>query len=222
MTLQNKEWLEILQKFISSENYQILEEKIKNERNSFNIFPQDENVYKSLELTPIQNVKVVIIGQDPYHEKGQANGLCFSVCKGTSLPPSLVNIYKEIEQSLGITMDYGNGDLSRWATQGVLLLNTTLTVREGQANSHSTYGWQSITCEIIKQINKNCEKVIFVLWGKNAESFTNLIDVERHYILVSSHPSPLSVYRGFAGCGHFRKINEILKSNNKKEIDWKI
>ena len=164
-------------------------------------------------------MKAVILGQDPYHEPGQAHGLCFSVKDGVKLPPSLQNIYKEIENDLGIK-EPNNGNLTKWAKEGVLLLNTTLTVREHLANSHSKCGWAWFTDNVIKLISDNTENTVFILWGGNARSKVPLIDSKKHLILQTVHPSPLSAFNGFFGCKHFSKTNEYLVSKGKKPIDW--
>ena len=177
------------------------------------------DLYNCFRYTPLNNLKAVILGQDPYHEPNQAHGLCFSVRKGVALPPSLQNIYKEIENDLGIK-EPNCGDLSKWALEGVLLLNTTLTVREHLANSHSKCGWAWFTDSVIKLISDNTENTVFILWGGNARSKVPLIDGKKHLILQCAHPSPLSAYNGFFGCRHFSKTNEYLRLHGKKEIDW--
>ena len=169
--------------------------------------------------TPFGEIKAVIIGQDPYHEEGQAMGLSFSVPKGQKIPPSLVNIYKEIEMEMGVKMP-SHGDLTGWAKQGVLLLNAVLTVRAHQANSHKNKGWEEFTDGIIKKISRDREGVVFLLWGANARAKKNLIDEKKHLVLESAHPSPLSAYNGFFGCGHFNKTNEYLIKNGLQPIDW--
>ena len=166
-----------------------------------------------------QDVKVVIIGQDPYHEPGQAMGMSFSVPDGVQIPPSLVNIFKEINADLGIKCQ-NSGNLSRWASQGILLLNAVLTVRKGQANSHKGLGWENLTKKIIELLNQRNDPVVFLLWGGNAKAFLPLIDQNKHFVLLSAHPSPLSAYNGFFGCKHFSKTNQILKDLNKTPIDW--
>lgn len=181
------------------------------------IYPPKYHVFRAMELCPLDKVKVVILGQDPYHGPGQANGLAFSVNKGITLPPSLRNIFKELESDLRIKNTYG--DLTSWAKQGVLLLNTVLTVEEGKPGSHYDIGWEKYTDNIIRHLNKK-EDIIFVLWGSKAKAKKLLIDEEKHYILESAHPSPLSC-QGFFGCRHFSKINDILVSINKKIINWR-
>ena len=182
------------------------------------IFPKKENIFNAFKLTDYNDVKVVILGQDPYHEVGQAQGLSFSVPNGTKLPPSLVNIYKELENDLGVKSKT-NGDLSYWAQQGVMLLNTVLTVEEGRANSHKDIGWLTFTLEVIKQLS-NRGNIVFVLWGNNAKQYRQYIDETKNYVIFSAHPSPLSAFNGFFGSKPFSKVNKYLKQINKKEIDW--
>ncbi|MBE7055082.1 MAG: uracil-DNA glycosylase, partial [Ruminococcaceae bacterium] len=170
---------------------------------------------------PFSKVKVVILGQDPYHEPGQAHGMAFSVKPGIPIPPSLLNMYKELNAELGCTIPK-NGYLMSWAQQGVLLLNTVLTVRGGEANSHHGKGWELFTDEIIRQLNMRRDSIIFMLWGNNARKKKELITNPQHHVLEAAHPSPLSASRGFMGCGHFKKANEILISNLKSPIDWQI
>lgn len=184
------------------------------------IFPPGRNIFKAFELTPLPEVKVVILGQDPYHQPGQAMGLSFSVPDGVPAPPSLKNIFKEMESDLGIRMS-GRPNLESWARQGVLLLNAILTVRSGEAASHSGIGWQTFTDAVIKCISDNCEGVVFLLWGNYARSKRELIDQSRHTVLEAAHPSPLA--RGaFFGCRHFSKTNEILASEGKTPVDWQL
>ena len=184
------------------------------------IFPPGPAIFRAFELTPLQDVKVVILGQDPYHEYGQAMGLSFSVPDGVPAPPSLKNIFKEIETDLGVTMS-GSPNLEPWARQGVLLLNAILTVRQGEAASHSSYGWQEFTDAVIRTISDRCSGVVFLLWGNYARSKASLIDTGRHYVLEAAHPSPLA--RGaFFGCRHFSRTNELLTKQGKSPIDWKI
>jgi len=184
------------------------------------IFPPGKDIFKAFELTPVDKVKVVILGQDPYHGYGQAMGLSFSVPENVPAPPSLKNIFKEIESDLGITMS-GKPDLQSWATQGVLLLNAILTVRSGEAASHSNIGWQQFTDAVIRYISDNCEGVVFLLWGNFARTKKELIDVTKHHVLEAAHPSPLA--RGaFFGCRHFSQTNEILTSEGKAPINWQL
>ena len=174
-----------------------------------------------MNLTSYKDVKVVIIGQDPYHEPNQAHGLAFSVLDGIKLPPSLKNIYKEIEADLGIKMS-GSGNLTSWARQGVLLLNNVLTVRAHEANSHKKKGWEFVTDKIVEKLNERDDQIIFVFWGNNAKDKQKLITNSNHVVLTAPHPSPLSAYHGFFGCGHFSKINELLREKGKEEIIWQI
>lgn len=192
----------------------------KEKAEGIQIFPPGKDIFRAFELTPVEKVKVVILGQDPYHGYGQAMGLSFSVPSDIPAPPSLKNIFKEIEAELGIKMS-GRPDLTSWAKQGVLLLNSVLTVRAGAAASHSSIGWQEFTDAVISYISANCNGVVFLLWGNYARSKKPLIDTSRHYILEAAHPSPLA--RGaFFGCNHFSQTNEILKSEGKTPIDWQL
>lgn len=199
--------------------------KIKNflveEYSKYNIFPPKKDILNAFELTSYSDTKIVILGQDPYHQYGQAHGLAFSVNYGVRIPPSLQNMYKELKDDLGLYVP-NNGYLVKWAKQGVLLLNTSLTVRENEANSHSKIGWQIFTDNVIKALNEREKPIIFILWGNNAKSKIQFINKDRHYILAGVHPSPLSASRGFFGCKHFSKANEILKSLGECEIDWQI
>ena len=179
------------------------------------------DIFNAFKITPYKSIKAVILGQDPYHEPGQAHGLCFSVKEGTKLPPSLVNIYKELYSDLGIEPSE-SGDLTAWAKQGVLLLNTTLTVRRGVANSHSKCGWTEFTDEVIKKISEREKPVVFILWGGNARAKKSLIDLSRHFVIESAHPSPLSCYNGFFGSKPFSRTNEYLKSIGETPIDWRL
>ena len=183
------------------------------------IYPEPKNIFNAFNLCPLSNVKVVIIGQDPYHEPGQAHGLCFSVQKGIELPPSLVNIYKEIEQDIG-HKSITNGDLSDWARQGVLLLNSTLTVLTHVAASHSGQGWETFTDAVIKAVNENRKNVVYMLWGSFAQKKADFVDNKNNLILKSAHPSPLSAYRGFFGNHHFSQANEYLQQYGETPINW--
>ena len=183
------------------------------------IYPEPKNIFNAFNLCPLNNVKVVIIGQDPYHEPGQAHGLCFSVQKGIELPPSLVNIYKEIEQDTG-RKSITNGDLSDWAKQGILLLNSTLTVLAHVAASHSGHGWETFTDAVIKAVNENRKNVVYMLWGSFAQKKADFVDIQNNLILKSAHPSPLSAYRGFFGNHHFTRANEYLQQHGESPINW--
>ncbi len=212
-------WDEELAHLFADERYLKIREFLKKEYSTHIVYPDMYDLFNCFRFTPIANVKAVILGQDPYHEPGQAHGLCFSVKRGISLPPSLKNIYKELESDLGI-VEPDCGDLTKWAEQGVLLLNTTLTVREHMANSHSKCGWAWFTDSVIKLISDRCENVVFILWGGNARSKAPLIDQRRHLILQCAHPSPLSAYNGFFGCRFFSKTNYYLAAHDKTPIDW--
>jgi uracil-DNA glycosylase len=198
-----------------------LRQFLVNEYKARNIFPNMNSIFNALKLTPYEDVKIVILGQDPYHGAGQAHGLSFSVQPGVRIPPSLLNMYKELQNDLGCYIP-NNGYLVPWAKQGVLLLNTVLTVREGEANSHKNEGWENFTDRVISLLNEREKPIVFLLWGSNAKEKIKLITNSRHYILTTVHPSPLSANRGFMGCKHFSKTNEILKSLGEKEIDWQI
>lgn len=217
MFLIKKNWYELLVEEFNKPYYKNLVSYLEKEYNTNTVYPKPENVFSALNFVSYENVNVVIIGQDPYHEPNQAHGLCFSVEQG-ELPPSLKNIFKEIKTEYGIENTSGN--LSNWAKQGVLLLNTVLTVRKGYANSHKNKGWEEFTTQIVKLLNKKKEPVVFILWGNMAQKLSQFIDEKKHLVLRSAHPSPLSAFNGFFGCGHFVKTNEFLKNHNKKEIDW--
>ena len=214
-----KNWFELLKNELNSKEFKELQTFLNNEYATYKIYPEAKNVFNALNLVKYDDVKVVIIGQDPYHQPHQAHGLCFSVLEGTKLPPSLQNIFKEIEDETGKKPNT-NGNLTSWAKQGVLLLNSVLTVRESCPNSHKNKGWELITSKIIKLLSERKDPVIFLLWGANAIQLGKDIDRSRHYVLTCAHPSPLSAYNGFFGCGHFNKTNEILRKLVKKEIEW--
>ena len=183
------------------------------------VYPSNDNIFRALELTPIDTVKIVILGQDPYHGEGQAHGLSFSVQKGVKIPPSLRNIYKELNADIGMDIP-DHGFLEGWAKQGVLLLNTTLTVENGKPASHQGKGWEEFTDTIITQVNDLDHAVVFMLWGAHAQKKADMIDGDKHLVLTAPHPSPLSAHRGFLGCKHFSKANEFLKQNGQNEINW--
>lgn len=185
------------------------------------IYPPASKIFAAFDTTPLDRVKVVILGQDPYHGPGQANGLCFSVAPGIKLPPSLINIFKEVSDDLGLPASSVNGDLSRWANQGVLLLNDTLTVEAGQAGSHQGHGWEQLTTAAVECLNRRCENLVFMLWGSHAQKKGAFIDRSRHLVLESPHPSPLSAHRGFFGNHHFSRANQYLIAHNKTPIDWR-
>ena len=213
-------WNEILSEEMKKDYYQELLAFVQKRREEVSVFPEEKNVFRALELTPFESVKVVILGQDPYHGFGQAHGLSFSVQKGIPLPPSLRNIYKELQEDIGGELPT-EGDLSHWAKQGVLLLNTVLTVEEGNANSHKGMGWEKLTNRLIESLNELKHPVIFILWGKPAQDKEKLITNPSHVILKAPHPSPLSAYRGFFGSKPFSRINDILIQQGQTPICWK-
>lgn len=215
------EWDELLADEFKKDYYLQLRQFLISEYNSRTIFPPMNDIFNALRYTSYGDVKAVILGQDPYHGAGQAHGLCFSVKKGTPPPPSLQNIYKEINTELGLPIP-DHGELTEWAKSGVLLMNTVLTVCEGQANSHRGHGWEIFTDKVIELLNKREQPIVFLLWGGNARSKAKLITNSKHLILQCAHPSPLSAYNGFFGCGHFIKANEFLKSQGIEPIDWRI
>lgn len=212
-------WNEILAEEMEKDYYQQLQAFVQKRRAEVRVFPEEKNVFNALKLTPFESVKVVILGQDPYHGFGQAHGLSFSVQKGIPLPPSLKNIYKELQEDIGGELPT-EGDLSHWAKQGVLLLNTVLTVEEGNANSHKGKGWERLTNRLIESLNELKHPVIFILWGKPAQDKEKLITNPSHVILKSPHPSPLSAYRGFFGSKPFSRINDILIQQGQIPIRW--
>ncbi len=209
-------WKRVIGEYFEQENFITLIEFIEKEYSNKEIYPQPKNIFRAFNLCPFDKVSVVILGQDPYHKVGQANGLCFSVNNGIKLPPSLKNILKEI----GIKRD--NGDLKNWAKQGVLLLNSVLTVIKNSPASHTGKGWEDFTDFVIKKISDKKENIVFILWGNYARTKSILIDENKHMILKASHPSPFSAHNGFFGCDHFKKTNEYLESKNKTPIDWSI
>lgn len=214
-------WDSILNDETEKEYFKTLKDFIKDEYSKHTCYPASKEILNALELTPPDEVKVVILGQDPYINEGQAHGLAFSVKEEwAKFPPSLKNIYKEIGSDLGIPAENCNRNLTSWAKQGVLLLNTSLTVREGESNSHSKKGWETFTDAIIKYLGQNKEHIVFLLWGANAISKENLINKDRNLVLTAAHPSPLSANRGFFGCKHFSKTNTYLKENGLEEIKW--
>ena len=211
-------WTEILAPIKNTEYFTTLWEKVKEEYQTTKCFPPKNQIFRAIELTPFEEVKVVIIGQDPYHNDNQANGLCFSVSDKVTAPPSLKNIFKELEDDLGIKKT--SNELEMWAKQGVLLLNATLTVRAHEANSHKDLGWEQFTDFIIKEISDKKENVVFVLWGAFAQKKAGLIDASKHFIIQSAHPSPFSVHKGFFGSRPFSKINQFLEEKGKEPINW--
>lgn len=216
--MTNLSWDDVFKTINESHDFSAMKETLTKRYQEGNVFPPKDEIYTAFELTPFTNVKVVILGQDPYHGQGQAHGLAFSVNDGIKLPPSLRNIYKELESDLGITRQ--SGSLKDWATEGVLLLNTVLTVDESQANSHRGLGWEVFTDNVIKALSDELEGVVFILWGKPAQSKIKLIDTTKHHIVQSVHPSPLSAYRGFFGSKPFSQTNDFLVSEGLSPIDW--
>jgi len=214
-------WQEVLADEFEKDYYQQLRIFLKNEYATQKIHPDMYHVYEALELTPYEEVKVVILGQDPYHGVNQAHGLSFSVQPGVKTPPSLVNIYKELKNDLGIE-PVSHGNLVTWAKQGVLLLNTVLTVREGQAYSHRGKGWEQLTDAIIEKLNERDKPIVFILWGKPAQEKMKMIDKSRHIIITAPHPSPLSAHRGFFGSKPFSKTNDALLALGETPIDWQL
>ena len=221
MVKLDNDWEELLADEFKKEYYLKLREFLKEEYSTKTIYPNMHNIFEALKHTSYKDTKVLILGQDPYHGENQAHGLAFSVQPNVAIPPSLLNIYKELKNDIGCFIP-NNGYLIPWADQGVLLLNTALTVRAHEANSQKGKGWEIFTDRIIELLNDREDPVIFVLWGANARKKKELIDNSRHYILEAPHPSPLSARRGFFGCKHFSKINEILINLGKTKIDWQI
>lgn len=217
------DWDALLKEEFSSVYYQNLRKFLVDEYNTPNypIYPPTQDIFNALRYTSYKDAKVVILGQDPYHGEGQAHGLCFSVKKGITPPPSLVNIFKEQASDVGITIP-NHGELTTWAIQGVLLLNTVLTVRGGQPNSHANKGWEILTDKIIELLNQKEEPLVFLLWGNNAKAKKKLLNNPKHLVLTAPHPSPLSAYHGWFGCKHFSKTNEYLESNNLEPINWQL
>ncbi|MGI6031460.1 MAG: uracil-DNA glycosylase [Eubacteriales bacterium] len=221
MVQLGNDWDELLREEFQKDYYLKIRQVLKTEYRSRTIYPDMYDIFNALRYTSYADAKVVILGQDPYHGPGQAHGLAFSVKKGIATPPSLVNIFREIQDDLGIEPP-AHGCLESWARQGVLLLNTALTVRAGQANSHRDIGWITFTDHIIELLNKREKPLVFLLWGGNAKAKRSLITNPSHLVLTAAHPSPLSAYHGFFGCRHFSQANEFLRSHGLEEIDWKI
>lgn len=215
------DWDELLCGEFEKQYYKDLREFLKYEYSHYEIHPGMYDIFNALKWTSYKDTRVVIFGQDPYHGKNQAHGLAFSVQKGVDIPPSLLNIYKELKEELGLYVP-NNGYLEKWARQGVLLLNASLTVRDGAANSHRNKGWEMLTGKIAELLNERDEPIIFMLWGNNAREKQQLITNPRHVILTAPHPSPLSASRGFFGCGHFKRANELLCEMGREPIDWQI
>ena len=221
MVTIGNDWDEILKDEWEKPYYKKLRSFLKEEYFKYTVYPDMYDLFNALRYTSFENTKVVIIGQDPYHEPNQAHGLCFSVKKGVEPPPSLKNIYKELKDDIGFNIP-NHGELTEWAKQGVLLLNTVLTVRRGQANSHKGLGWETFTDRVILVLNKKSTPVVFLLWGANARKKAEIINNPIHKKLITVHPSPLSAYGGFFGCKHFSKTNEILKNSGLDPINWQI
>lgn len=221
MAAINNDWLEALQEEFKKPYYKKLFQTVNQEYKTRLIFPPADDVFNAFHLTPMKDVKVVILGQDPYHNNGQAHGLCFSVKKGVEVPPSLVNIYQELHDDLGCTIP-NHGCLTKWAGQGVLLLNTVLTVRAHQANSHRDIGWEQFTDAAITALDAQDRPIVFILWGSPAQRKKAMLHNPKHLILQAPHPSPLSAYRGFFGSRPFSRANEFLKENGLEPIDWQI
>ena len=215
------DWLEPLKPEFSKPYYRKLYQTVNEEYRTHQIFPPADDIFNAFELTPLHEVKVVILGQDPYHGEGQAHGLCFSVKPDVEIPPSLVNIYKELQDDCGCEIP-NNGYLTKWAKQGVLLLNTVLTVRAHQANSHRGIGWEEFTDAAIRILNEQDRPMVFILWGRPAQMKKSMLTNPNHLIIESPHPSPLSAYRGFFGSRPFSRTNKFLKEHGIKEIDWQI
>lgn len=217
----NAEWLNLLREEFQKPYFYELKNFLEQEKKLHTIYPPSKKIFNALDATPPGNTKVVIIGQDPYHGPNQANGLCFSVSEGVKHPPSLRNIFKELQKDLGL--NYPNsGDLTPWAKQGVLLLNATLTVRHRTAGSHQNKGWEEFTDAIIQQLNEQYEGIVFLLWGNYAKRKAAQINPRKHHLLTAAHPSPFSAHNGFFGCKHFSKTNNLLKQMGKNPIDWQI
>ncbi len=217
----DNDWLEPLSAEFKKPYYARLYKFVNSEYAAHTIYPAKKDVFAAYDRTPLAKVKVLILGQDPYHEPGQAHGLCFSVNPGIEIPPSLVNIYKELHDDLGCYIP-NNGCLTKWADQGVMLLNTVLTVRAHAANSHQNKGWEEFTDATIAALNKQNRPIVFMLWGRSAQQKAAMLDNPAHLLLKAAHPSPLSAYRGFLGCRHFSKANDFLRSNSMTPIDWQI
>lgn len=221
MGMIENDWLDELGEEFNKAYYKELYEFVKEEYNTTQVFPPADDIFNAFHLTPLSKVKVVILGQDPYHNVGQAHGLCFSVKPDVAVPPSLVNIYKELREDLGCEIP-NNGYLVKWAKQGVLMLNTVLTVRAHQAGSHQGKGWEKFTDAIIQTVNEQDRPIVYLLWGRPAQSKIPMLTNPKHLILKAPHPSPLSAARGFFGCRHFSQTNEFLESHGLSPIDWQI
>ena len=222
MAMITNDWLDTIKTEFSKSYYKELYQFVLNEYNTHVVYPPSEDIFNAFHLTPLSEVKVLILGQDPYHNEHQAHGLCFSVLPDQpEIPPSLQNIYKELQEDLGCYIP-NNGYLEKWAKQGVLMLNTVLTVRAHQANSHQGKGWEQFTDAIIQAVNAQDRPIVYFLWGRPAQNKIPMLTNPKHLILKAPHPSPLSAYRGFFGCKHFSQANEFLKANGIEPIDWQI
>ena len=217
----HESWKEQLIEEFNQPYFESLKKFLVEEKNSRIVYPPGNRIFAAFDRTPFEKVKVVILGQDPYHGKGQAHGLCFSVPPGIASPPSLVNIFKELHNDLGIPVP-NHGSLESWADQGVLLLNATLTVRANQAGSHQNKGWENFTDAVIRKLSDDRQGIVFILWGRYAQAKEFLIDTSRHHVLKAAHPSPFSAHSGFFGCRHFSKTNEILQDQGIEPIDWSL
>ena len=216
------QWKKVLQKEFSANYFQQIPHHLRTEKSQGKIiYPPGSQIFNAFDTTPFDKVKVVILGQDPYHGPGQANGLCFSVKKNIRIPPSLINIFKELKDDIGLSMP-SHGDLTHWAQQGVFLLNASLTVRAGEPMSHAQIGWAQFTDAVIRTISMQKENIVFLLWGRFAQNKITLIDTTKHFVLQAAHPSPLSAHNGFLGCRHFSKTNEYLIGHKIEPIDWTI
>lgn len=217
----HNDWWPWLQKEWQEPYFKKLSQFVHEEYERHEVYPPKQNVFAAFENCPYENIKVVILGQDPYHEPHQAHGMCFSVNPGVDIPPSLRNIYQELNRELGCKIP-DNGYLLPWAKQGVFLLNTVMTVERGKANSHAGHGWETFTDHVIEHINEKEDPVVFLLWGRNARNKVSMIDRSKHLVLECAHPSPLSAYHGFFGCNHFVTANQFLKDHGKEPIDWQV
>ncbi|EQC46774.1 uracil-DNA glycosylase [Bacteriovorax sp. Seq25_V] len=217
--LKKTQWFQYLKEETEKEYFTQLEAFVATKRKQGEVYPRESDVFKALELTNVQDVKVVILGQDPYHGEGQAHGLSFSVPNSVKIPPSLINIYKELNTDLGVEISK-SGNLERWARQGVLLLNNTLTVDKASAGSHQKKGWENFTKRVIEVVNERCDHVVFILWGSPAQKKASFVDESKHLVIKSVHPSPLSSYRGFFGSKPFSQANTFLVNNGKAPINW--
>ena len=221
MSAISNDWLQAVGNQFRQPYYKELYQFIKSEYSNYRIYPNAEDIFNAFHFTPLRQVKVVILGQDPYHNEGQAHGLCFSVKPEVEIPPSLVNIYKELQDDLGCYIP-NNGYLEKWSKQGILLLNTVLTVRAHQANSHQGKGWENFTDAVIQAVNAQDRPIVFLLWGRPAQMKRGMLNNPKHLILEAPHPSPLSAYRGFFGSKPFSKTNDFLTNNGMEPIDWQI